>query len=88
MSHLWLVALGTLVINVPFGYWRATTRKFSAKWITAIHAPVPAVVGMRLVAGVHWQLATLPILVGAYFGGQFLGTRIRGWRAGGSASRQ
>ena len=33
----------------------------------------PLVVGLRLVSGIGWQMVTFPILIGAFFGGQFLG---------------
>jgi hypothetical protein len=80
---LWLVAGGTFLVNLPFGYWRGGARRFTARWITAVHAPVPVVVAMRLAAGVRWQLVNLPVLLGAYFLGQLAGTRARAWvRAG------
>ena len=80
---IWLVAGGTFLVNLPFGYWRGGARKFTAKWLTAIHAPVPLVVAMRLAAGVRWQLVNLPVLLGAYFLGQLVGTQARAWvRAG------
>lgn len=71
------VAAAVLALNLPFGYWRAATRKFSLKWFVAIHAPVPAVVALRLWAGIPLGLSTLPVLVAAYFGGQLLGARYR-----------
>ena len=71
------VACATLVLNLPFGFWRAGVRKFSLAWFLAVHAPVPLIVGMRLAAGIGWHLSTFPVLVGAFFGGQFLGGRIR-----------
>jgi hypothetical protein len=70
---LWLVALAVLVLNIPFGYWRAGVPKFSPRWFVAIHAPVPLVVGMRLAAGIRFHWTTIPILVVSFFGGQFLG---------------
>lgn len=76
---LWLVAAGTFLVNLPFGYWRGGARKFTARWIAAIHAPVPLVVALRLVAGVRWQLGNLPVLLGAYFLGQLMGARARAW---------
>jgi hypothetical protein len=80
---LWLVAGGTFLVNLPFGYWRGGVRRFTARWITAVHAPVPVVVVMRLAAGVRWRLVNLPVLLGAYFLGQLVGARTRGWvRAG------
>jgi hypothetical protein len=75
------VAAATLVLNLPFGFWRAGVRKFSPAWFLAVHAPVPFIVGMRLAAGLGWRLSTFPILVGAFFGGQFIGGRIRAARS-------
>jgi len=77
--NLWLVAGGTFLVNLPFGYWRGGVRKFTARWIAAVHAPVPVVVAMRLAAGVRWQPVNLPVLLGAYFLGQLVGTRVRSW---------
>ena len=78
--RLLAVAAATLVVNLPFGFWRAGVRKFSPAWFLAVHATVPLIVGMRLAAGLGWRLSTFPILVGAFFGGQFIGGRIRGSR--------
>jgi hypothetical protein len=78
--RLFAVAAATLVLNLPFGFWRAGVRKFSLAWFLAVHAPVPFIVGMRLTAGLGWRLSTFPILAGAFFGGQFIGGRLRAWR--------
>jgi hypothetical protein len=78
--RLLAVAAVTLVVNLPFGFWRAGLRKFSPAWFLAVHAPVPLIVGMRLAAGLGWGLGTFPVLVGAFFGGQLLGGRIRASR--------
>jgi hypothetical protein len=74
------VAAATLVLNLPFGFWRAGVPKYSPAWFLAVHAPVPLIVGLRLAAGLGWRLSTFPVLVGAFFGGQFLGGRIRAAR--------
>jgi hypothetical protein len=74
---LWFVALGVVCINLPFGFWRAGTRKFTLPWFLAVHSPVPLVVGLRLAAHVGWHLATFPLLVGAFFTGQFCGGKLR-----------
>jgi hypothetical protein len=71
------VAVGVALLNVPFGYWRAGTRRFSLPWFLAIHLPVPIVVAMRVLSGHGFNLATIPVLVAAFFTGQFLGARIR-----------
>jgi len=69
------------VLNLPFGFWRASVRKFSPAWFLAVHAPVPLIVALRLASGLGWRLITFPILVGAFLGGQLIGGRIRTSRA-------
>ncbi len=76
---IWEVAAIILIINVPFGYWRANVRRLSAQWFLAIHLPVPIVIALRLTSGLGWQLATIPILVAVFFAGQFLGTKLHRW---------
>jgi hypothetical protein len=71
------VAAATLALNVPFGYWRSGARKFSPSWFLAVHSPVPLIVAMRFAAGLGWRLSTFPVLVGAFFGGQLVGGRVR-----------
>ncbi len=76
--ELILLAIAVVVLNVPFGYWRAGARRFSLPWFLAVHMPVPAVIGLRVLPGIGFQIATLPITVGAYAIGQFVGGRLRG----------
>lgn len=72
------LALGTtFAINLPCGWWRAGVRKFSPAWFLAVHAPVPAVVGLRLALELPFRWSMLPLFVAAYFGGQYAGSR---WR--------
>ena len=73
MSKFLLLAPVVLLINLPFGYWRAKTRRFSTAWFLAVHAPVPLIVVLRLAAGVSWRPATFGVLVTAYAAGQYLG---------------
>jgi len=80
MPTLMPVAVATvaiLVLNVPFGYWRAGLRKMSASWFVAIHAPVPLVVALRWALDLPFRWSTLPLFVAAYFTGQWLGARLR-----------
>ena len=77
MWALVAVAVVVLVVNIPFGYWRAGRSKFSLSWFAAIHLPIPLVVAMRLIFHLGWQLPTFLILPGAYFAGQYLGGVLR-----------
>ena len=71
--NLQSVALMVFVINLPFGYLRAKNKKFSKKWFIWIHLPVPLVIALRLLSGLGFQLYTFPVMIIAYFTGQFIG---------------
>lgn len=75
--RLWIVALAVFLINLPFGYWRARVPKLSRQWFLAVHLPVPLVIALRLFSGLGWQLLSFPVLVGAFFLGQFIGGQLR-----------
>jgi hypothetical protein len=64
--------------NLPFGYWRAHVRRFSWQWFLSIHLPVPLVIALRLFSGIGWEPITFPVLIVAFFAGQFLGGRLPG----------
>lgn len=74
---LWLVAGLILAVNLPFGFWRAGTRRFSLAWFVAVHGPVPIAVALRWASGLGFELVTLPLFVAAYFTGQLAGGRLR-----------
>ena len=76
--NLWNVAIIVFLLNLPLGYWRANTKKFSREWFLSIHVPIPFVVAIRILSGLGWRLVTFPVLVGAFFAGQFLGGKIYG----------
>jgi len=83
MSNLWAVAFAILLVNLPFGFWRAGIRKFSLHWFLAVHAPVPFVVCIRFLAGFELNLTTFPAFITAYFIGQYVGGKIRSqWKMG------
>ena len=73
--NLAIVTLLTFIVNMPFGYWRASVKKFSWKWFLAVHLPIPLVVFMRFHFHLGFQFYTYPFLVGAFFFGQFVGAK-------------
>ena len=74
---LWTVALLAFLLNLPFGYWRASVRRLSPQWFLAVHLPVPLVIALSIFSGLGWKFISLPVLVGAFFLGQFVGGRVR-----------
>ena len=79
---LWVVAALVFLLNVPFGYWRGGVRKFSRQWFLAVHLPVTPVVTLRVLSGIGWEPVSFPVIIGAFFLGQFCGARLRRSGAG------
>jgi len=71
-----LLTLFTLIINIPFGYWRANVRKFSLQFLLAIHIPVALIILFRFAAGTGFEIVTLVFTVPAFIIGQYTGSRI------------
>ena len=70
------VALAVLVLNIPFGFWRRGTRRFTLPWFLAVHLPVPVVVGLRVFSSLGWRFTTFPVLIASFFFGQFFGGKL------------
>ncbi len=75
MLSLIELALIVLLINIPFGYWRSKSDRFSRQWMMAIHIPVPIVFLLRIISGFSWTI--IPYLVLSFASGQFIGGNIR-----------
>jgi hypothetical protein len=78
--HLLSAASIVFLLNLPFGYWRANVQKFSRPWFLSIHAPVPLVIAVRVFSGLGFHLITFPVMIGAFFCGQWAGGGIHRWR--------
>lgn len=70
------VALAVLVLNIPFGFWRHGTRRFTLPWFLAVHLPVPVVITLRVLSSLGWRFTTFPVLIASFFFGQFLGGKL------------
>jgi len=71
--NLILVAIFVFLLNLPFGYWRANVKKYSFQWVLAIHITVQFIIAARILSDIGFELYTYPILIGAFFLGQFVG---------------
>ena len=52
-------------------------RKLSRQWFLAVHIPVPLVIALRIFSGLGFKLITFPVMVGAFFLGQYVGGKLR-----------
>jgi hypothetical protein len=77
-----LVASAVYLLNIPFGYWRENTKKFSLQWALSIHLPIPIIIILRIYGGIGFKFITYPVLVGAFIIGQLTGSKLYKWRAG------
>jgi hypothetical protein len=66
-----------LLVTLPFGFYRACTRKLSLRWFLAIHLPVPLVFLARFEA--HLSYTFIPFTCLAFTAGQLLGGRVGRW---------
>jgi len=75
-----ILVLIAVALNVPFGAWRATTERLSARWLLAVHLPIPFILLLRLSSGYTYRV--IPLLVAGAVTGQLLGSWAhRRWRA-------
>ena len=77
MLKLLITGLVVLVLNIPFGYWRANVKKFSLQWFLAVHIPVPFVVALRFEEHLGFAWTSYLVLVTAFFLGQQAGSLVR-----------
>jgi hypothetical protein len=76
VGRLFLIGFIVLIINIPFGYWRANVRRFSLQWFLAVHIPVLFVIALRLGSHLGFAWHTYVVLVLAFFLGQQAGSLI------------
>ncbi|MBF0327819.1 MAG: hypothetical protein HQL10_01525 [Nitrospirae bacterium] len=68
------ITLLAFVLNIPFGYIRNHSKKFSLLWWLCVHIPVPLVIIIRLTLEVDYRL--IPIFILISIAGQFIGGKI------------
>lgn len=75
LQAILILCLGAFLLNLPFGFYRAGTRRLSWQWFVAIHFPVLLVIVARLVSGVSWR--AIPLVFASDIAGQLLGGILR-----------
>lgn len=77
---LLIISVLVIVLNLPFGYWRANVKKFSFQWFLAIHLPVPFIILLRILCGLGFAFITYPVLIGADLLGNYAGGEIYSYK--------
>ncbi|MBN1957091.1 MAG: hypothetical protein JXQ81_09570 [Desulfuromonadales bacterium] len=61
--------------NLPLGYLRVTSRKYSISWFVLIHLSIPFIILLRTYLGFSWRW--IPATLFCAVVGQLLGGRMR-----------
>lgn len=75
---LTLLVIAAFVLNLPFGYLRVKTKKFSILWFLYIHLPIPFIFLLRTFAG--FGIKVVPIIAVGAILGQLLGGKLNSLR--------
>ena len=73
MVRVVVVLAAVVLVTLPFGFYRAYTRKLSLRWFLAIHLPVPLVFLARFESHLSWKFipfTSLALVVGQILGGK------------------
>lgn len=73
MALLSLLAFAMLS-NIPLGYLRQGSPKFSIRWFVYIHLSVPFIIGLRISNNLSWHI--VPFSIALAVAGQMVGSRI------------
>lgn len=67
--------LFAILINLPLGFLREASPRYSLRWFVYIHLSIPFILLLRLREGFGWKVIPLTIACAVF--GQILGGRIR-----------
>ena len=60
--------------NIPLGYLRMGSPKYSVRWFIYIHLSVPFIIGLRIANNISWQM--IPFSIALAVAGQMIGSRL------------
>jgi hypothetical protein len=66
--------LFALFSNIPLGYLRMGSPKYSVRWFVYIHLSVPFIIGLRVANNISWQM--IPFSIALAVAGQMIGSRL------------
>lgn len=65
----------TLLVNLPFGFARSKTRRYSFRWFLYVHMPIPLIFIIRNLS--HIEIKYIPVFVVAAVAGQLIGGKLQ-----------
>ena len=74
------LVLVALLINIPFGYLRQGTEKFTFAWYFYVHISIPLIIYLRIKSGFGWKI--IPLTLASAILGQIIGGGLRRRRDG------
>jgi len=60
--------------NIPLGYLRMGSPRYSLRWFVYIHLSVPFIIGLRIANNISWQM--VPFSIALAVAGQMIGSRL------------
>ncbi|MEJ2520269.1 MAG: hypothetical protein P8Y91_08000 [Desulfuromonadales bacterium] len=60
--------------NIPLGFLRMGSPRYSLRWFVYIHLSVPFIIALRIVNGISWHM--IPFSIALDVAGQMVGSRI------------
>ena len=66
--------LFALFSNIPLGYLRMGSPKYSVRWFVYIHLSVPFIIGLRIANNISWKM--IPFSIALAVAGQMIGSRL------------
>lgn len=67
------ILITALLINLPLGYLRQGSRRYSPLWFLYIHLSIPLIIALRLRFGFGWSI--VPLTIACAVAGQIIGGR-------------
>ncbi len=74
MQMILIISALAFLVNLPAGYLRNRSAKYSLQWFFYIHLPIPVVVAARILSGTEYIF--IPVFIASSLAGQFIGGRI------------
>ena len=63
-----------MLSNIPLGYLRMGSSRYSLRWFVYIHLSVPFIIGLRVANQISWQV--IPVSIVLAVAGQMIGSRL------------